>query len=63
MIKAKILIDDIGGRFKKDEIGIVLENNFDKYDYFIKLPGKIKMLDIMIERMFYFYKDEVEIIE
>ena len=54
-MKARIIVDDIVGRFHKGEIGEVLENNFAvKYDYFI---------EICKGRAFYFYEDEVELIE
>jgi hypothetical protein len=57
-MKAKILSECPIGRWKRGEIGEVLENNFDKYDYFIELEsiGSIK-------RFVYFYEDEVELLE
>ena len=65
-MKAKILIDDPGGRFKLGEVGALLENNYsDKYDYFIRLEGKIKFsspIEIEAARDFYFYKEEVELL-
>ncbi len=66
MIKAKILYNDKLNRWKAGEIGIVLENTFEKYDYKIDL-GIIKDTEIFGEkidfrRIYYFYKEEIEII-
>jgi len=51
-MKAKILIGDLAGRFKVGDVGDLVENNFEKYDYHIELAGG---------RSYYFYKDEVEL--
>lgn len=70
-MKAKILISDPLNRFTKGEIGNVLDNDSNKYDYFIELEplpidGKTKtpFLDgiTKLKRNLYFYKSEVEII-
>lgn len=61
-MKVKILIDDPGKRFAKGEIGIILENDYDKYDYFIELPGKVESPFGLIKRQYYFYKNEIEIL-
>jgi len=59
----RILQDDISNRFRKGDIGKVMENNFDKYDYFLDLGtcyailfGKV----ILMKRHFYFYSHEVK---
>ena len=53
-MRAKILIDDPSGpgRFKSGDEGLLVENDFDKYDYSVKLADG---------RVYYFYKDEIEI--
>jgi len=50
-MRAKILIDDPSGRFKSGEEGLLVENDFDKYDYRVKFADG---------RAYYFYKDEIE---
>lgn len=66
MIHVIILIDDIAQRFRAGEHGILLENNFEKYDYFVRLDGMAKLPYFLgggeIPRDYYFYKDEVEIL-
>lgn len=69
-MKAKILVNDPAGRFKSGEIGELLENNFsEKYDFFIRLSGMEHSDNFMgrgpidAYRDYYFYKDEVELIE
>jgi len=52
-MKAKILIDDSSNRFKCGDIGLMVDNDFDKYDYRIELEDG---------RAYYFYKDEIEVI-
>jgi hypothetical protein len=54
-------------RWKKGEIGEVLENDSQKYDFKVKLEGIIPLEDFLgsgktcnAVRVFYFYKDEVE---
>jgi len=59
--KARILKDDIISRFMAGEIGILLKNDFDKYDYFVQLPP-VMLNGEEIHRSYYFYKDEVELI-
>lgn len=65
-MKAKILISH-DPHFMEGEIGEVLPNDSIKYDYFIKLPGTLQLPTFLgcgnIERCFYFYKNEVEIIK
>ena len=63
MKKAKILIDDIGGRFHKGEIGKLLENTSLKYQYCVRLEGSYRTFNIPAPRIFYFHKDEVEVID
>lgn len=69
-MKAKILRDDLIGRFKAGEIGEVLQNNFpEKYDYLIRLSGIDHVDDFLGRgpidaiRDYYFYADEVELLE
>lgn len=59
-----LLVDDMGGRFKKDEVGELLENDFEeKYDFKVRLDGieiiKFGGKDITTHREFYFYKHEI----
>lgn len=67
-MKAKILYDDPSGRFKSGEIGEILPNNYDKYDYLIRLPGIVHVDNFLghgpidMIREFYFYIDEVELV-
>lgn len=58
----KIKFDDVAGRFKKGEIGVIIENDSSKYDYFIELEGFMDTPYGNMKRRFYFYKDEVEIL-
>jgi hypothetical protein len=52
-MQVEILIDDTVGRFKKGEVGILLENDYpEKYDFFVRLEDP--------RRDFYFFKDEVK---
>jgi len=52
-MKVKILIDDLSDRFKSGDIGSLIKNNFDKYDYYVEMEDG---------RTYYFYKNEIEII-
>lgn len=68
--KAKILIDDLGGRFKADEIGILLPHNSVKYDYYLQLPRTYQLKNFLsipgtmvAVRQYYFYADEVELLD
>ena len=60
MKHVEILIDDPGFRFRAGEIGHVLENTFEKYDYFVQLSPIIHLKNGIILRHFYFTKDEVK---
>lgn len=70
-MKAEILIDDVLGRWKKGDIGEVLENDSDKYDYFIdlgkmELPPNNVLFDAEmthIPRIYYFYAADVRVYE
>lgn len=77
-MKAKILIDDgnpslwspgYTPRWKIGEIGEILDNDFQKYDYKVKLPGFDHIDDLFGRgpvdaiRIYYFYKCEVELLE
>lgn len=67
MMKAKILYNDKSNRWKAGEIGTVLKNTFEKYDYKIDL-GTIKNTKIFdkkidFRRIYFFYKEEIEIME
>ena len=66
-MKARILNNDKLWRWKAGEIGIILKNTFDKYDYKIDL-GTIKDIELFGEktnfrRIYYFYKNEIEKID
>jgi hypothetical protein len=68
-MKAKILYTDPGRRFQVGEIGEIMKNDFIKYDYKIDL-GVIKNIKIFgdgipidMQRIFYFYEDEIEVIK
>jgi len=52
-MKAKILIDDPSGRFKYGDIGNLVDNDYDKYEYKIELSDG---------RAYYFHKNEIELI-
>lgn len=66
-MKARVLCDDLMNRYHFGEVGELLENNTDKYDYFLKLPGRVKLPDFLgggyTDRCYYFYKHELEILE
>lgn len=57
-MRAKILIDDALGRWEADEVGLVLVNDFEKYDYYIQLSPRNG-----IARCFYFRGDEIELLK
>lgn len=65
--KVVLLIDDAAGRFRKGEIGVLLENDSGKYDAFVELPGSMNVCirdeDVRVKRLFYFYKEEIQLIE
>lgn len=70
MAKAKILIDDLAGRFKVGEVGTLLQNDSVKYDYYLQLPGTYSLTNFlsipgttMIVRQYYFYENEVKLLE
>ena len=53
-VDSKILIDDpVSNRFKKGDVGTLVENDFDKYAYHVQLTDG---------RSYYFHKGEVELI-
>jgi len=70
-MKARILKDDVSNRFQKGETGTVLNNTFEKYDYFLALEptyipeeqrtGFLKNIE-WLPRKFYFYKEEISIV-
>jgi len=67
MKKAKTLTDDPAGRWLKGEVGILLQCDFDKYDYCVDF-GTLKDQELFgkkignFRRIFYFYEDEIEIV-
>jgi len=70
-MKVRILKNDSLKRFSTGEVGEVLENTFpEKYQYLVRLPGTIgvdnlfgKEGHIEAVRDFFFYADEVELLE
>ena len=66
-MKAKILYNDKLNRWKAGEIGTILENTSEKYDYEIDL-GTVKNTELFgkkidFRRIFFFYKEEIELME
>ncbi len=65
-MKAKILIDDAGQRFKKGDIGEVSEET-GIYPYSILLPGLVQIPDFLgggwAPRRYYFNNSEIRITE
>lgn len=69
MTQVKLLYSDRAGRYKSGEVGTILLNNSDKYDYLISLVPCTSQFDSffskkgqLILRNFYFYKEELELI-
>jgi len=66
-MKGKILYTDPMDRFRAGETGDVLPSDYYKYDYMVTLPGKTQTIifgkKIEACRCYYFFKDEVEIVE
>ena len=74
-MRVKILLDDCSWmprwvpRWKVGEIGELLENDFEKYDYKVLLPGTVHIDDLFgrgpvdAVRIYYFYKGEVELLK
>lgn len=69
-MKAKILIEDkLSKRWKVGEEGELLEHDFKKYDYLLRLTPLIGPFTICgvtihkVAREFYFYEGEIEIIQ
>lgn len=59
-MKVRINIDDTFNRWKKGEIGTVLENTYpEKYDYLVEIADKRYPSGY---KQFFFYQDEVEIL-
>lgn len=76
-IKVEVLEDDIAGRYKAGEIGVMIKNNYaEKYDHMVWLPplsgcdacdGEhdfMARIDAKMreKREFYFYDHEVKIL-
>ncbi len=68
MAKAKVLLDDDPvGRWKKGEVGELLDNDYDeKYDYRVDF-GIVKDVELFGKkidwrRIVYFYKGDLELI-
>jgi len=59
--KARVLIDDPGKRFRKGEVGIVMENDFDKYHWMLDLASSAAQSSARA-RVFYFFEHEAELI-
>lgn len=69
-MKCKVLIDDLGGRWKAGEIGeCTLTDAASKYHYEVTFSDKALVRlpwmkeDIEVIRSFFFYTDEIEILE
>lgn len=62
IVMAKVLFT-LPGRFVAGEIGQVLNCTFDKYKYFVKLPGQTDSPFGKMDREFFFHEGEVEIIK
>ena len=66
-MKARVLIDDGIERFKKGDIGEVIENDFDKYDHLLDFGTATISQPVLgvtvIRRLVYFYKHEIKITE
>ena len=63
----KALIDDPSKRWTKGQVGEILENDFEKYDYKIDF-GVMQDFELFEKKQIncpqvvYFYKDEIEVI-
>uniref|UniRef100_A0A6M3IMU4 Uncharacterized protein n=1 Tax=viral metagenome TaxID=1070528 RepID=A0A6M3IMU4_9ZZZZ len=77
-MKAKVLISCPLGRWKAGEVGEVLINESDKYNFFLEFPFKkvvsnfsdtrfiadiLKIKPEEVRRRYYFYANEIEILE
>ena len=66
-MKVRILKDDIRGRWYKGELGEMLPNDSNKYDYLLQLSGNVDISlfgkQLKAKRLYYFYKNEVELLE
>ena len=65
-MKAKVLFDDPADRWKAGDVGDVVENTFEKYDYALDF-GTLKDVEFLgkkqdFARVYFFYKDEIEIL-
>jgi len=66
-MKARVLIPDSLGRWKINEIATVEPSDYNKYDYKATFDGVVTSLSLFgkkieCKRLFYFYKDELEIL-
>ncbi len=64
-MKVKTLTNDPLGRWVQGEIGDTLENDYDKYDYFVQLKSRTIIhkdsSPVKVTRCLYFYANEVEV--
>lgn len=65
-MRVKLLVNCEAGRYMAGEAGEVLDNDFsEKYDYKVQLEGHTT-IDFLgthkMVRVYYFYKEEVEVI-
>lgn len=56
-VRVKIHVSDSNGRFHSGEDGLLLKNDFDKYDHKVYLRPKDGY-----QRVYYFYDDEIEFV-
>lgn len=65
-LQYRILHDNPMKRWFAGEIGEELVNDSTKYDHVLKLPGEVNVnlfgKSIKAVRVFYFYKDEVQVL-
>jgi len=66
-MKARVLIPDALDRWELNEIATVEPSDFDKYEYKATFDGVVTSLILLgkkieCKRVFYFYKDELEIL-
>lgn len=66
-MKARVLFTDLLNRWKQGDIGEVIENTFDKYDYCINF-GVLENVEFLgktidVQLVYFFYKHEIELLK